>query len=111
MEGSFKEYGGIEINLVELLNIGDAQIKEEVRSLLEEECQINTILYRENGIININFSKEYGTGEIRHFNITFRYDGAQAQIVPVKTGEEYGEGIYLDALIPAIAAYPSEFPY
>lgn len=111
LEGSFKEYGGIEINLAELLRIQDAKIRNTASSLLEEECQINTIYYRENGIININFSKEYETGEIRYFNITFRYDGEKAKIVPAETGEEYGEGIYLDALIPSIAAYPSEFPY
>lgn len=111
MEGSFKEYGGLEISLVELLNIEDAKIKNIVRSLLEEECQINTIYYRENGIININFSKEYETGEIRHFNLTLRYDGEQFKIVPAMSGQEYGEGIYLDALIPSIATYPNEFPY
>lgn len=111
VEGSFREYGGLEISLVELLNIEDVKIENIVKSLYEEECQIHTIFYRENGIININFSHEYEAGEVRHYHLTLRYDGEQIQILPAKSGEKYDEGIYLDALIPEIATYPSEFPY
>ena len=110
VEGSFKEYGGMEIKLAELLNIPDADMKKYVGMMLQE-CQINTIYYRENGIINMNLSKEYETGEISQFNVTFRYDGERVQIVPTKSGQEYGEGTYLEAFIPSIATYPSEFPY
>ena len=111
LEGSFKEYGGLKIKLAELMNIQDARIEEIVSLLYEKNCMIDTIYYRENGIININFSHEYETGEKRHFNLTLRYDGEQIQILPAKSGEIYDEGVYLDALIPSIATYPNEFPY
>lgn len=111
VEGAFKEYGGIKISVSELLSIPDTNIQSIVSSLYSNECQIDTILYRENGIININFSKEYEAKGIKHYRMTIRYDGEQAHVVPGETGESYSEGTYLEALIPSIATYPTEFPY
>lgn len=111
LEGAFREYGGIEITLGDLLEIKDTKLQDTISLLFSYECQINTIFYRENGIINVNFTKECEGGGIGYYHITFRYDGEQVQIIPMKTGLEYGKGTYKDALIPSIAAYPSEFPY
>lgn len=111
VENEFKEYGGLEIALGELLDIENEDIRNVVKDLLGEGFLIDQILYRENGIININLSKECGENEVRHYSITLRLDGEHAQIIPSKSGEKYCEGTYSEALVPSIATYPTEFPY
>lgn len=103
----FKEYGGINIEIDDLLRSDKG--REIVEKIYEESYIIDSIYYRENGIININISKE-DDKSIRYSNLTLRCDDGKLDIVPSEWGE-YNEGIYLDAMIPEIATYPSGYPY
>lgn len=105
---SFREYGGISIKVEDLLRIpGGDLIIDEINNNL---YMIDSIYYRNNGMININISKE-DDYEIVYYNITLRYDGEKWEFIESEFGEKYGEGIYLKELIPSSATYPRRFPY
>lgn len=105
---TFREYGGISIKVEDILDIpgGEAIVDE----IYNNSSVIESIYYRENGIININISKE-SDEEIRYYNITLRYDGKESYFVPSMFEDNYSEGIYLRAFIPSVAIYPDEYPY
>ena len=105
---NFREYGGITINVDDLLRIPDT--KKIVDELDSNLYKIDSIYYRDNGIININISKE-NENTIDYANITLRYDGNTFDIIPSNYGDYHNLGIYEKAFIPAIATYPDKFPY
>ena len=116
---NFSEYGGIEITLDQLNQLKD--VSNVVNEYKNNGYNIYNILYRANGIININFEKieepdiiqqsEYKYQiMINHLykNITLhiKYDTKnllQDEII------ENNSGIYLSAINPQIAVYP-DFP-
>ncbi len=105
----FKEYGAIEITEAELLGCNGAQ--EILDSIEGSGYKIDNILYRGNGIININYSV---SGSFS--NATLRLNGNAVSLLttafeaadsPLEKSN-YG-GSYKPAMIPDIATYPEEF--
>lgn len=104
---TFREYGGLKISTDELKKIDGTE--KIINDIIIEGYEIDSIYYRENGIININFSLA-DNDSIRYKNITLRCKQAGFEVVPSMYGK-YNEGIYQSAMIPAIATYPSSYPY
>lgn len=94
--GTLKEYGGITISQDELLEFNGA--KELLQGKIDEGYSIGDIIYRENGVINVNLDR--GS---ENANLSLRYDETS-----VSYWEENG-GVYLTASDPSIAVYPAEF--
>ncbi|WP_026528812.1 hypothetical protein [Butyrivibrio sp. VCD2006] len=106
----FMEYAGSEITRDELEEIVGFDLATEIEN---EDYQIDNILRRKNGIVNVNYSKkevlEDGTIDITYNNAT--YDEKTGTFVDVwETGNNgwqdsnYG-GIYMDALNVGMAVY------
>ena len=104
---TFREYGGIIISENDLLKIkGTNIILDKIHN---SSYSISSILYRENGVININiFLEEDACITYRNINLRCSEDGYT--IIPY-SNDSYDLGIYKIASIPAIATYPEKFPY
>ena len=72
--------------------------EETLEYIADEAGYFDSIMLRENGIINLNF---YGAYEDR-FYITFKIDGSDAKVI------DCGRGFYLPAAVEAIATYPEK---
>ena len=106
----FMEYGGTEITATELKDIVGFDLASEIEA---EGYQVDNILKRGNGIVNVNYSKEEtledGTIDVTYKNVT--YDENEGVFVDVwGTGtntwqdSDFG-GIYMNALNPEMAVY------
>lgn len=111
-DGDFKEYGGIEISEADLLTCKGAS--EYVDMIRKAGCQIGRIYYRENGVININYSREDDVS-IAYENMTLQLQGDTVTAVTVNEYDDdplgklsYG-GVYLPALYAERATYPKAF--
>lgn len=96
----FCEYGGTEITAYEFKEFENA---EKIIKLIEDNNgKITSILKRNNGIININYSVE-DTESIQainwHYNITLLIKDNSIHYITEN------EGIYLPALVPEIAVF------
>jgi hypothetical protein len=100
----FKEYGGVEITLEQLKTFKNYEIA--LGSIKEDE--IHSILYRGNGIINVNRLIKYDSDYIVYTNITVRYTGIEITGVFYTNadGINDGRGKYLPALCSEAAFYP-----
>lgn len=109
-EGYFKEYGGTRIDEEELKKICGFDLGGEIK---REGYEIGDIFKRENGIVNVNYSKkekdEFGKTTIQYMNAN--YDQKKGEFINVWDSDEtnwkssnYG-GIYQAALLPEIATY------
>lgn len=96
-----REYGGIYITLDDLLEFEGAG--EILSDAMAEGYEIGEIIYRSNGIINVNLVHRDGKLD-SYDNLTLMYDDVRV----VDLGERFG-GVYLPANDPAIADYPTEF--
>ena len=106
----FMEYGGSEITREELQDIVGFDLASEIEA---EGYQIDKILRRKNGIVNVNYSKqeelENGTIDVTYKNVTFdENEGAFADVWD--SGEKTWQnsdfgGIYMNALNPEMAVY------
>lgn len=105
---SFREYGGMSIKVKDILRIPG--VDSVVEDIYNNSYVIDSIYYRNNGMININISKE-SDSEIFYNNITLRCDEENWEFVRSEFGDNYGEGIYLKELIPSAATYPDKYPY
>lgn len=96
----YHEYGGINITKEQFLSFDGAQ---EILSSINGE--IIDILYRANGIININVKhsngKDYTMG-----NYMLGYNDGKVRIIQDEYGNDEGEGFYLAAFNPEKAVYP-----
>lgn len=112
-DDGFKEYGAIHISEDDLIKCDGAKgILEQISS---KGGIITEIMYRGNGIININ----YEIGDSTYYtyeNATLKLKGNSVSLVTVN---DYGEdalqkssygGIYLTARYSDIASYPNSFP-
>ena len=70
--------------------------EETLNTIANEAGYFQSIMLRENGIINLNF---YGAYE-DCFYITFKINGSDVEII------DQGRGFYLPAAVEAIATYP-----
>ena len=70
--------------------------EETLNTIADEAGYFQSIMLRENGIINLNF---YGAYE-DCFYITFKINGSDVEII------DQGRGFYLPAAVEAIATYP-----
>ena len=70
--------------------------EETLNTIADEAGYFQSIMLRENGIINLNF---YGAQE-DCFYITFKINGSDVEII------DQGRGFYLPAAVEAIATYP-----
>ena len=70
--------------------------EETLNTIADEAGYFQSIMLRENGIINLNF---YGAYE-DCFYITFKMNGSDVEII------DQGRGFYLPAAVEAIATYP-----
>ena len=70
--------------------------EETLNTIADEAGHFQSIMLRENGIINLNF---YGAYE-DCFYITFKINGSDVEII------DQGRGFYLPAAVEAIATYP-----
>ncbi len=105
----FMEYGGKEITAKELEKIVGFDLALEIE---KEGYQVDNILYRKNGIVNVNYSKEEelaGTIDVTYKNVT--YDENTGTFIDAwDTGgdtwqdSDFG-GIYMNALNPEMAEY------
>lgn len=105
---TFREYGGMKISVSDILNIPNGNMI--INEINNKSCEIDSIFYRSNGIININISKEF-KHEINYYTITIRYDGDNWSFVQSEFGRDYGRGTYLKEMIPSAAISPKEYPY
>ena len=111
-DNGFKEYGGIHISESQLLMCDGA--KQYVDMIKDSNGEISGILYRENGVININYCLNSADGTTFYENMTLKLDGAKVTAVVRKDWtdsiEKYSEGgVYSEAFIPEIASYPDSF--
>ena len=110
--GNFKEYGGLQISEIELLTCKGAS--KYVDFIKKRGYKIDSIYYRGNGLINLNYSKA-DKSFITYENMTLQLKGNSVKAVPVneQSDDEVGKlsygGIYLPALYPKMATYPKEF--
>lgn len=104
----FREYGGIEITREQLETLEGAQ--DILTQLETKDASISNILYRANGIININYK---GSGS--NHNLTLR---VKDNTVTIETFVDWGaddiensdqEGVYLKAADESVADYPAGF--
>lgn len=95
--GQLYEYGGIYISMEELLEFDGAQAI--IDAAYNEGREIDNIIYRGNGIININTHKGQSNG-----NMTLRYDAVGV----TRLEEDYG-GVYMLASGLREAVYPQQF--
>ena len=70
--------------------------EETLNTIADEAGYFQSIMLRENGIINLNF---YGAYE-DCFYITFKINGSDVEII------DQGRGFYIPAAVEAIATYP-----
>ena len=94
---TFREYGGIYINESDLLKFDGAQ--EILQRATGEGYSVRNIIYRGNGIININLVKGSTNA-----NMTLRYDESSVTDLEVDFG-----GVYDLANTPSMAVYPAAF--
>lgn len=125
----FVEYGGREMREDQLRAINGAD--EILTAISEGGYIIDTIYCRDNGVINVNLSKDNGSGIIGRENVTLFLDEATVRLVPTGASdspfarindievvreiisekfavpEKFSySGTYLAAAIPDIAEYP-----
>lgn len=99
--------GGLAIEEKDLLKIdGTSELLEQIYN---NSCNVESIFYRENSVININISKEV-EDEIKFRNINLRCSKEGFTIIPCRN-DSYDLGIYKSASVPSIATYPKEFPF
>lgn len=111
-DGGFREYGGIEISVDDLLKCSGAQ--KYVDMITNNGFRIDSIYYRANGIININYSS--GDSSLTQYdNMTLIRNGSSVTVKQISSqgGDDpaaysYG-GIYNSALYSDIATYPGSF--
>lgn len=110
-DDGFKEYGAIYISEDDLIKCDGA--KDILNQISSKGGMVTEIMYRGNGIININY--EIGAYNI-YENATLKLNGNSVSLVTVN---DYGEdalqkssygGIYLTARYPDIASYPNSYP-
>ena len=102
---SIKEYGGAEITQKKAEEIAG---KDIVSESVTSEYELGTIYYRENGIININFSKTDDNGAILYYHRN--WNNEKGCYVDDYNGEsdELQSGTYRSELCPVIAEYPKD---
>ncbi|MBQ3513968.1 MAG: hypothetical protein IJA32_09270 [Lachnospiraceae bacterium] len=105
---TFKEYGGINITVNDLLKIKGTD--EIIDGIYNNAYTIDSIFYRENGVVNINISKE-DEYAIDYVNINLRCNQNGFELISSQFNDYCNYGIYKNAFIPAIATYPDGFPY
>lgn len=105
---SFREYGGIAIDVNDLLRIPDC--KQIVDGIYRNKYIIDSIYYRQNGVININISKETDDF-IKYYNVSIRCHDGRWDYIETENGYKYNTGIYEAAMIASDADYPDKFPY
>lgn len=112
-DDGFKEYGAIYISEEDLEKCEGA--KDILSQIASKGGIVTNIMYRENGIININIEMIDDTYLVNE-NVTLKLNGNSVSLVTVN---DYGEdevqkssygGIYLEARYPDIASYPDSFP-
>ena len=111
-DGGFREYGGIEISVDDLLKCSGAQ--KYVDMITNNGFRIDSIYYRANGIININYSS--GDSSLTQYdNMTLIRNGSSVTVKQISSqggdvpaAYSYG-GIYNSALYSDIATYPGSF--
>ena len=104
-KGAFKEYGGISISRQELLRLKGAS---EILALIDGKgYKINSMFYRENKIININYcDSKY------NLNATLSVQNGTVSMLDLDSLEtpNYDQGgIYQAAIFKDIATYPKKF--
>lgn len=113
-DNGFKEYGAIDISMEEFQRCDGAQ--EVLSKIADEGWAVTAIMYRKNGIININCAEEYN-----FYNVTLKLEGNRVSIVDANEANDYEYedtevqhssygGTYLEARYPEIAVYPDSFP-
>jgi hypothetical protein len=106
-DNGFREYGGTEISLEELLTYKNADIYvDEIKNLRGE---ITNILIRGNGIININYKVR--DPDVYYLKWNYYYtlkitDDSVTHITEYPDNPEWDSGIYSPALRPEIAEFP-----
>lgn len=100
--GQVKEYGGSEISIDEANELTGHDLEAEC---LSPEDELGTIYYRQNGIININYSRTDTDGYIyyRHRNFCMESESFLDDWGEESDEEQYGT--YLPSRCPEIAVY------
>lgn len=98
-KGTLKEYGAIPITEQQFLEFKDAD--KILNSITDGK--VYNILYRKNGLININIYKETNNDSYEFKNLTVAYED---DTVTVPKTISYEDGLYLEALNPDNAVYP-----
>ena len=113
----FREYGGIEITEEQFLKCEGAQ---HILDLAEEnDCFVSNILYRGNGLINLNLTDRdfYGNEDYYYFSLILedgRLEFLRTDRNPNYIDDEFKynaqSGIMYPAFLEDIADYPESFP-
>jgi hypothetical protein len=105
-DNGFKEYGGSEITLEELLTYENAGTYiDEIKNLNGE---ISNILLRGNSIININYRVQDPEVDYLKWNYYYTLKITDEKVIHITDNPdkpEWDDGVYLPALLPDIAVY------
>jgi hypothetical protein len=93
--GLLTEYGGREIPIERFIKL--PQGKAAISEIEQESGTVTGIIYRYNGIVNINYDvkNHYNPEKIHHFYKTYYYDYKNMNYAPKLEYIEKGEGVYL----------------
>ncbi len=103
--GMVMEYGGTEIDAD---TVKDVCGKDIIAQLIPQDGAIDTIYYRDNGQIVINYNKKED-GDIYYYHYIYNLPReCLVDDTALETGDEPLQGVVLKALCPEMAVYPDE---
>ncbi len=100
---SVKEFGGVEITKEEAEDLAGRDL---VTECLDPKDNLEKIIYRQNGIIHINYSTPEKDGCISYYHRTWDNEGMCFINDNAEKSDEAQAGVYGLALCPEIAEYP-----
>ena len=110
--GNIREYGGKEITWEEFSRIpGIEIIKEKIeKEMIHQGKVIDSIYYRSNGIIALNFEDE-GAYSVNYSNMQLRITEDGVEVCTTMSDSGFTGGTIERAFIDALAVYPETFLY
>lgn len=110
--GNIREYGGLDITWEDFCRIPGI---EEARKLIEDRKlgqgeEIESILYRNNGIVVVNFEKDEEFS-ISYSHLQLRIGRGVVQICKSQDESGFGDGTIAGAFLNDLATFPDRFPF
>ena len=111
-QGNIREYGGMAITWADFLRIpGITEAADLIEGeMAQEGAEIDSIVYRANGIVAVNLSAE-DSDFINYENIQLRITDQGVEILGESGGDPFAGGTVREAFLEYLAIFPEEFPY